>query len=70
MVSDLKAYGTEILSDRLTPPPTEAYTLHRKLSGCYLTCFKLKAIVRCKQIFETRLKNYDWKNVIKDSVIN
>lgn len=40
-----------MLRDRLAPPPKESYTLHRKLSGAFLTCRKLEARIACRQQF-------------------
>jgi aarF domain-containing kinase len=36
---------------RLTPPPKDSYTLHRKLSGCFLTCKRLEAVIPCRETF-------------------
>ena len=32
-------------------PPDESYSLHRKLSGAFLSCMKLRARVPCQQLF-------------------
>ncbi|KAJ3251333.1 putative aarF domain-containing protein kinase 4 [Boothiomyces macroporosus] len=47
-----------MLRERLTPPPDETYSLHRKLSGCFLLCGKLKSRINCAKEFETRYKAY------------
>ena len=40
---------------RLTPPPEETYTLHRKLSGAFLMCAKVRSKVSCRNDFITAL---------------
>jgi aarF domain-containing kinase len=46
------AHISTMLAGRLTPPPRECYTLHRKLSGAFLACIKLGAKVSCKDMFQ------------------
>ena len=41
----------QMLTDRLKPPPDESYSLHRKLSGAFLLCTKLRSRVPCQRIF-------------------
>uniref|UniRef100_A0A914US22 ABC1 atypical kinase-like domain-containing protein n=1 Tax=Plectus sambesii TaxID=2011161 RepID=A0A914US22_9BILA len=47
-----------MLEHRLTPPPEEIYSLHRKLSGSYLLATKLKANVACGPLFSEIHANY------------
>lgn len=47
-----------MLRHRLTPPPDEAYSLHRKLSGAFLACIKLGAAVPCRQLLFHIYDNY------------
>ncbi|CAL8139490.1 unnamed protein product [Orchesella dallaii] len=47
-----------MVKERLCPPPEEIYSLHRKLSGVFLLCSRLKAKVQCKPIFDRVCANY------------
>lgn len=54
-ISNLSA---TMLRHRLTPPPDEAYSLHRKLSGAFLACIKLGAAVPCRQLLFDVYEDY------------
>lgn len=45
-------HGAVFMTDRLKAPPSETYSLHRKLAGAFLLCIRLKAIIRCRDILE------------------
>lgn len=45
---------------RLTPPPHETYSLHRKMSGSFLICTKLNGKVNCKRLFDDIFARYQF----------
>lgn len=52
--------GATMLRHRLTPPPDEAYSLHRKLSGAFLACIKLGAVVPCRELLLQVYEGYEF----------
>ncbi|XP_047164557.1 protein ABC transporter 1, mitochondrial [Vigna umbellata] len=55
--------GATMVKHRLTPPPDEAYSLHRKLSGAFLACIKIGAVVPCRELLLEVYKNYKFGDV-------
>lgn len=48
-----------MLKERLAPPPEETYSLHRKLSGAFLLCSKLRSRVEAREMFARAVKVWE-----------
>jgi len=58
----LSQHSSAFLQHRLTPPPEEVYTLHRKLAGAYMLCIKLGAVINCRSLLEEVVTNHTFED--------
>ncbi|KAF4318625.1 hypothetical protein BBO99_00006627 [Phytophthora kernoviae] len=58
LTTRLGQHTGEFMHGRLTPPPQEVYSLHRKLAGAFLMCIKLRAVVPCRDVLEEVQRTY------------
>lgn len=58
----ISSLGATMLKHRLTPPPDDAYSLHRKLSGAFLACIKLGAVVPCRELLLQVYSEYQFRD--------
>lgn len=58
ITSRISEHGSVFLRHRLTPPPEEVYTLHRKLAGAYNLCIKLGAKISCRDLLDEVIEHY------------
>lgn len=59
-------YGEVFAHERLTPPPTEVYSLHRKLAGAFLICIRMGAKMKCRDLLEEVYFNHKFGPVSED----
>merc|ERR1712157_334954 len=58
----MSEHTSVFLQHRLTAPPEEVYTLHRKLAGAYMLCIKLGAVVRSRDMLEAVVANHNFED--------
>lgn len=66
MTKRVSELGAQMLQHRLTAPPVEAYSLHRRLSGAFLANIRLKTVVPCKALFDKVYESHDFGDGLAD----
>jgi len=61
IISRVRQIIPVMLRHRLAPPPQEAYSLHRKLSGAFLLCTKLRAKINVFDAFNDIYDAYQFE---------
>jgi aarF domain-containing kinase len=56
-----------MLRERMAPPPEETYSLHRKLSGAFLLCARLKSKIRTREMFADAVTLWESRKVGADA---
>lgn len=56
-----------MLKERMAPPPEETYSLHRKLSGAFLLCARLKSKIRTRDMFADAVTLWEGRKVGADA---
>ena len=69
MTRRVAGLGKVMLKHRLTPPPQDAYSLHRKLSGSFLACMRIGARVPAREMLREVYENYAFGPVEEDAAI-
>ncbi len=60
ITSRVAGYGSTFAEERLTAPPPEVYSLHRKLAGAFLICIRMGAVISCRDMLEEFYHTHDW----------
>lgn len=62
-------HGNVFAHHRLTPPPPETYSLHRKLSGAFLICIHIGAEIPCRDLLEKLYHQYKWGGTDEETIV-
>lgn len=68
--SRMGEHTSVFLRHRLTPPPEEVYTLHRKLAGAYMLCIKLGAKIVCRDMLEEIVRDHIFEDGLPPPVVH
>jgi len=58
VTSRVSEHTATFAKQRLTPPPDEVFSLHRKLAGAYLLCIRMGADFPCRDLLENTLDGH------------